>query len=351
MLYQTDLRKSLENFSLGVYSLIMRRFIKILTLSLLFSQILTPANASFNSPINLENPRVVPVFGQLQLQGVTIDAVWSGYLYSPRIVFSAAHSNYKFDNNGNRILSEMALDTVGKPNSNAFDKTGRVKVIKTFIGDYKLTSSGSVNDFIVYVLERDLVPISKGNLLTAEIEKELVAVQSEVKIHGYGEYQDRCPGQPGPCNSFRDPKMRTSEFPRSPTGIMKLVAPSYFPWLSSDQKTDFANETLVSDNLACSGDSGGPVTAVYKGTSYYLGIALSGANVRACGAGRVNDPTKPYGYFSPVYKHLDLIKAAEDFIKVNSATTSKTTITCSKGKSVKKISGANPKCPKGFKRT
>ncbi|MFM7542503.1 MAG: hypothetical protein ACKO2I_03500, partial [Actinomycetales bacterium] len=75
----------------------MRRFIKMLTLSLFFFQILTPANASLNSPINLENPRVVPIFGQPE--GVTSDnAGWSGYLYSPRIVFSAAHSNYKFDN-------------------------------------------------------------------------------------------------------------------------------------------------------------------------------------------------------------------------------------------------------------
>ena len=328
----------------------MRRFIKILTLSLLFSQILTPANASI-SPINLENPRVVPVFGRIQIQGVTVDAVWSGYLYSPRIIFTAAHSNYTFDNNGNRILSGMAVDTVGKPNSNAFDKTGRVKVIKTFVGDYKQSLAGDVNDFIVYVLERDLVPISKGNLLTAEIEKELVAVQSEVKIHGYGEYQDRCPGQPSPCKPLTDPKMRVSEFPRSPTGIMKLVAPSYFPWMSPHTITSLANETLVSENFGCSGDSGGPVTIVYKGTPYYLGSALNGSNSRACGAGRVDDPTKAYAYFSPVYKHLDLIKAAEDFIEANPATTSKTTITCSKGKSVKKISGANPKCPKGFKKT
>ena len=329
----------------------MRRFIAIIALSILFFQIFTPANASLNSPINLENPRVVPIFGQPE--GVTSDnAGWSGYLYSPRIIFSAAHSNYKFDNNRNRILSEPALITVGKPNSSASDLTGRVKVIKTFVGDYKLTFSGSVNDFIVYVLERDLVPISKGNLLTAEIEKELVAVQSEVKIHGYGEYQDRCPGQPGPCKKtdFRDPKMRTSELPRSPTGIMKLVAPSYFPWMSSDQKVNLANETLVSDNLACSGDSGGPVTTIYKGAPYYLGSALSGSNTRACGAGFVDDPTQAFGYFSPVYKHLHLIKAAEDFIEANPATTSKTTITCSKGKLIKKISGANPKCPKGFKK-
>jgi hypothetical protein len=329
----------------------MGRFIAAVVLSVFISGTVNPANASLNSPINLENPRVVPIFGQPE--GVTSDnAGWSGYLYSPRIVFSAAHSNYRFDNNGNRILSEPALITVGKPNSSASDQTSRVKVIKTFVGDYKLTSTGSQNDFIVYVLEKDLVPISKGNLLTAEIEKELVAVQSEVKIHGYGEYQDRCPGKPGPCKKtdFRDPKMRTSELPRSPTGIMKLVAPSYFPWMSPDQKANLANETLVSDNLACSGDSGGPVTTVYKGTPYYLGSALSGGNTRACGAGVVDDPSKAFGYFSPVYKHLDLIQTAEDFIKANPTTESKKSITCIKGKLEKKISGSNPKCPKGFKK-
>ena len=329
----------------------MKRYLGIIATSILFSQILSPAYASLNAPINLENPRVVPMFGQPE--GLTSpNAGWSGYLYSPRIVFSAAHSNYKFDNNGNRILSEPALITVGRPNSAASVQTGRVKVIKTFVGDYKLTSGGGVNDFIVYVLEQDLVPIAKGNLLTAEIEKELVAVQSEVRIHGYGEYQDRCPGKPGPCKKtdFMDPKMRTSELPRSPTGSMKLVAPSYFPWMTSDLKANLANETLVSDNLACSGDSGGPVTAIYKGTPYYLGSALSGSNVRACGAGVVNDPTKALGYFSPVYKHLDLIKAAEDFIKANPATKLKSTITCIKGKLEKKVTGANPKCPAGFKK-
>jgi hypothetical protein len=313
----------------------------------------TTAEASLNSPINLENPRVVPIYGQ-QNSSQTVDrAGWSGYLYSSRIVFSAAHSHFRFDNAGNRILSEAPYITVGMPNSAASDKTGRVKVIKTFVGDYRSSSVGGLNDFIVYVLERDLVPISPGKLLTSEIEKELVAINSEVKLHGYGEYQDRCvPEETPPCKEDRnDPKKRTSELPRSPTGSMKLVPSSYFSWLSGVQLKDLANETLLSDNLACSGDSGGPVTALYKGEAIYLGTTPLGFTPGYyCGAGRSRVSEKPIGFFSPVYKHRDLIEAAENFINANSAPATNTSITCYKGKLTKKISSKNPKCPKGYKK-
>jgi hypothetical protein len=361
--------KSVIAMDLGSYysPSIMRRLITAIAVSILFSQIPTPASASLNAPINLENPRVVPIFGQ-PLDVVSPVAGWSGYLYSPRIVFSAAHSHYKFDNNGNRILSESALITVGKPNSAASEVNGRVKVIKTFVGDFNVSG---MNDFIVYVLEKDLVPISTGKLLTPEIEKELVAAQSEVRIHGYGEYQDRCPGQPGPCKKtdFRDPNMRTSELPRSPVGSMKVVAPSYFPWLAGVQKENLANHILLSDVLSCSGDSGGPTTTLYRGEPIYLGTSPSGQNVRACGAGVIDDPTKVLGFLSPVYKHLNLISQAEAFIKENPSSTStptpavqptptpvtstavkKITITCTKGKVIKKVSGTAPKCPAGYKK-
>jgi hypothetical protein len=58
--------------------------------------------------------------------------------------------------------------------------------------------------------------------------------------------------------------------------------------------------------------------------------------------------------FSPVYKHLDLIKQAEEFIKQQPVTKKSTkgnstiTITCVKGKLTKKVSGPNAKCPSGF---
>ena len=340
--------------------MVRKKIFKAVLASILLIPSISPANAGLDAPINLDNPRVVPIYG-----GPFDAAGWSGYLYSSRVIFSAAHSNYKFDSNGNRILNEPAVITVGRPNSSAKDFNGRVRVIKTFVGDYKMSKVGGLNDFIVYVLEKDLVSISNGKLLTVDIEKELVAAQTEVIVHGYGEYRDRCtPEETLPCKKdWNNPNQRTSELPRSPKGSMKLVAPSYFPWLNSDRKEALSNETLLSDNLSCSGDSGGPVTALYKGESIYLGTTPSAfTDGYFCGAGTSRTATRPSGYFSPVHKHLDLLKEAEAFVAqqtapiasnkktVTTPNLKKTTITCIKGKATKKFTAVKPKCPTGYKK-
>ena len=155
--------------------------------ALIFSS--TPVSqAGLNAPVNLDNPRAVPIFGQQEPSQVNLMAGWSGFLYSPRIVFSAAHAHYRFDNNGDRILIAPKFITVGKPNSSTKDAESRAKVIKTFVGDYKKSSTGwPLNDFIVLVLDRDLASISPANLMTAEIEAELVKARAEIVFHGYGE--------------------------------------------------------------------------------------------------------------------------------------------------------------------
>jgi hypothetical protein len=82
-------------------------------------------------------------------------------------------------------------------------------------------------------------------------------------------------------------------------------------------------------------------------------------NFYACGA--TNAPAnekhpREMGFISPVFKHLDLIKQAEDFlakqVTVQTSPTSKpaASITCVKGKLTKKVSGPNAKCPKGYKK-
>ena len=318
----------------------------------LLIQLNSPANAGLGATINLENPRVVPLYGQQSASQINDNAGWSGYLYSSRIIFSAAHSNYMLDNNGKRILIEPPFITAGKPNSSAKDKNGRVRVIKTFVADFKPAQ----NDFIIYVLEKDLVPMQPSKLLTAEIEKELTTAKATVAFHGYGEYRDRCaPGEINPCKKDWDnPNHRTSELPRI---ILMNLAPfsdSYFKIWAEDQRVGL-QETIISNPQACPGDSGGPITTIYKGNLIYLGMGLDAGNVYACGAGgsksKENDEDA-FGYFSPIHKHLDLLKEAETFVAQQASTQGKTkvSITCVKGKIIKNVTGTSPKCPAGYKK-
>ena len=313
------------------------------------------SQAGLNAPVNLDNPRAVPIFGQQGPTEVNLMAGWSGYLYSPRIVFSAAHSHYRFEANGDRILNEPKYITVGKPNSSVKSTEGRAKVIKTFVGDYKKSSMGGQNDFIVLVLDRDLASISAAKLMTAEDEAELVKARAEVVFHGYGEYRDRCdPGQKNPCAEDRNnPNKSPSELPR----IMRsnLAPKSDFPWLQGQQLTDVAKETLLTNLSSCPGDSGSGMTTTYKGKVIYVGQAFSsGMNFYACGASNAPANEKhprELAVFSPIYKHLDLIKQAEDFV-AQQVTVKKpaSSITCIKGKLTKKVFDPNAKCPKGYKK-
>jgi hypothetical protein len=316
--------------------------------SILLIPSITPANAGLDAPVNLDNPRVVPIYG-----GPFDAASWSGYLYSSRIVFSAAHSHYNFEN-GNLTYKELREITVGKPNSSAKDSSGRVKVVKLFLADFKtIPSGGAINDFVIYVLERDLVPMVPGKLITPEINQELVEAKAEVEFHGYGEYRDRCaPGQSPPCKKdWQNPNQRTSEFPRM--SVMKL-SPVLSSWMDSQKMSEMANERFISNPQGCPGDSGGPITTIYKGERIYLGMGLNGNEGYACGAsGSLGNKPNSYGHFSPVYKHLDLIKEAEAFVAQQTApvaSTKKTTITCIKGKVTKKFTAINPKCPTGYKK-
>jgi hypothetical protein len=102
------------------------------------------------------------------------------------------------------------------------------------------------------------------------------------------------------------------------------------------------------------------LTTTYKGEVIYVGQGIStGMNFYACGA--TNAPAnekhpREMGFISPVFKHLDLIKQAEEFIaqqagpKKSTASKTASSITCVKGKVSKKVSGPNAKCPKGYKK-
>jgi hypothetical protein len=196
--------------------------------------------------------------------------------------------------------------------------------------------------------------------MTAETEAELVNARAEVVFHGYGEYRDRCaPGEKNPCKKdWNNLNQRTSELPRIVRMNLAPLSDSYFSWLTGNQRTEI-RETVISNPQGCPGDSGGPITTAYKGDLIYLGQGLAGANVYACGAGdskSKENSLDSFGWFSPIYKHLDLLKEAEAFVaqqvtaKKSATNKPASSITCVKDKLTKKFIGPNAKCPKGYKK-
>jgi len=346
----------------------MKRKISLLLVSLLWLPIqgVSHTHAALNAPIDLTNPRVVPVYGAQSGPTIYIgrDAFFSGFLYSPRIVFSAAHSEYRFDESGNKIGKSFPEIYVGLPNSKAADETGLVRVEKRIIATNYRSNNGLLDDFVIYILEKDLLPIEPATLLTPEIELDLIANKVPVRVHGYGEYVDRClAGDTPPCRKTE----RSSEFPRSLSSF--LVTRAEAEAAMGYSMPNLANHLTILNGrtgFGCSGDSGGSITATYRSQEIYLGPTPNGNGVYACGAAGQMHSSGGVNYSSPVYKHLDILKEAEEYVagqraRENAAAASKAaqekavtnkkkTISCYKGKVIKKVTALNPKCPAGYKK-
>ena len=323
-----------------------------------------PAVASLNGSVDYSNPRIVPF-----LTSMTTDApAGSGFLYSSRIVLTAGHLAYGFDQSGN-IVPLVRENYVGLPNTKITATTPRMKVIKQFTAKtYRSTPTGALDDFAVFVLEKDLINAEPVPLLTPEIEKELVASKAQVRLHGFGIFEDA-------CKSGENPPCKLTDFnpSREPRAISANIYPmESFQNLVGYTQPQFANELLFfhqGKESMCNGDSGGSLTTTYKGALLYVANIGTAQGIYACGQGRY-DGKGGINYSAPVYRHLDIIREAEAFVAAQIAEEKKSgavqptsspsapalsqakkkTITCVKGKAIKKVTDFNPKCPAGYKK-
>jgi hypothetical protein len=134
----------------------------------------------------------------------------------------------------------------------------------------------------------------------------------------------------------------------------------------------------------CAGDSGGSLTTTYNGKLLYLSNIGTGGFTYGCGLGGGYDGKGGFQYSPQIYKMVDLIKQAENFVVEQIAiedsaakakaeaeakaaaelkakkeaeakaaaakNIKKSTINCIKGNLTKKVTAVNPKCPKGYKK-
>jgi hypothetical protein len=280
----------------------MRQRIAIL-LSIITLVFPNSASASLNGKEDYSEPRIVAI-SLSEIIGSGPWANYSGYLYSPRIVFSAGHM---------KNHDEFSQFYVSHPNQKLKVGMETIKSVKVlFPATYKTKIDS--DDFSIIILERPLAEIAKAPLISRELLAQAISAKTSMKVTGFGVYQDICEEQKekAPCQFKGD---RTSLVPRSS---------EMMPWSASEIKEKYNRyQEEVADHLfmtsaykggPCGGDSGGSTTVAINGINYYVGTVPSGFwNAYACGQsdGSVGDTL---GYTAPVYKFLDLIAVAEKYV-------------------------------------
>jgi hypothetical protein len=310
----------------------------------LFSNI-NISHAVWNGSIDLENKRAVSVhFGQYTLY------CSSGFLYSPRIVFTAAHVLHPGDDRIVEHFKPAPSDWiwVGMPNAKIKSGTTRIQAEKIFISDeYKSrdfwTKNGNrvtrINDFAVIILKKPIfINDKKVELLTPELHQSFIDSAESVKFSGYGATKSQELGKS--CDN-RQP------YSHEATVINKNIYTDRLIWTSTLNVKVNAGMPNT-----CDGDSGSGYIKHYFDKYIYLGAVGSGGwQNHNCGSYEPFLNLDSVGGADPVYLFKDLIAEAEKYVADNPyIENKKNIIICIKNKTIKKIIAINPACPAGFKK-
>ena len=333
---------------------------------------------------------------------VHIQGNTSGFLYSERIILTAAH-----------VLNQLRIQPNGDTDGFVFapglaDKSNakRYKIIKAFIPKTFIDSDFSKNiqafdDFAIVVIDEDMPLKAKVKIATEDQMRRFAKDKSEVVMIGYGLQSGS--QRKSPQDIIRAPHKMTG-YLYTPEMMVEHhrqynLRPS--SWTTSDWGTNSNQKT----GSICSGDSGSGYFVEENSVRYYVGTAGNGGESSNCKAdGTFSLTTGGFmANFPSPNKFLDLIKSAETFVEEQKKTQlvkaeearlaaelkakqeaeakaaelkaqqeaeakaaaelkakqeaeakagalKKTTITCLKGKLVKKVTAVKPVCPKGYKK-
>lgn len=316
----------------------------------LVSTITTPANAVWKGTPNSEDKRTVPIlFDSSRVYCA------SGFIYSPRIIFTAAHNIFVENDLVKDQVTKRNSIWVGYPNDTLTPGVRRVSVEKFFIPEgYKSRTAWTggdritrINDFAVLVLKSPLPTDNKPvELLTPELHDQYIQSNEQINLTGYGTQLREQAGQE--CENRRPSSYQS-------TMTSKTISAGSQSWTST-------LNTSVAPGMPnlCDGDSGAGYTKLLSDKYIYLGAAgAGGKNQHNCETYQPALNSEAINGADPVYLFTDLIAQAEKYVVDNpyvepiiaqTKVAKKATISCVKGKAIKKVSGVNPKCPVGFKK-
>lgn len=331
-----------------IYNMIKK--ILISTLLFLFFIQTNLANAVWKGTPNLENKRVVPIFDH-----PTFEWCSSAFLYSPRIVFTAAHVLFNLDDRQEKHITPISNAWVGFPNSIVSRNSKRIKSQKILIApEYKSRDfwlGGNTitreNDFAVVVLESPLpIDDKKVELLTPELHQQYINSGEQIDMSGYGRQTPEDMKNNSPCKDY--------------SSFQSKVIGSDFSTRGPRWTATLNTRVGIGMPNLCDSDSGSGYTKIFPDKYIYLGAAGAGSwDQHNCASWEPNINRETTNGAYPVYLYKDLIAEAEKYVAdnpyvapktTNTGFNNKTTITCVKGKTIKKINKINPVCPTGFKK-
>jgi hypothetical protein len=309
---------------------------------------------------------------------VHIQGNTSGFLYSERIILTAAHvlKQLRIQPNGDTTGFVYAPGLADKTSAKRYQIV-KAYIPKTFIDSDPSKSIQPIDDFAIVVIDEDMPLKVKVKIATEDQMKRFAQEKAKVEMVGYG---------------LQSGSQRTNpqELLRAPH---KMISNLLTPEMMIDHYNQYqtrpgfwrtiewgANSNRAS-GTACSGDSGSGYFVEENNIRYYVGTAGNGLGNSNCKAdgNYSSGPGGAMSWFPSPNKFVDLIKIAEAFVeekkksdllkaeeaaakakeaeakaaaeaKAKSAEPKKTIITCLKGKLVKKVTAVKPTCPKGYKK-
>ena len=244
------------------------------------------------------------------------NAVWvmgaSGFLYSDRIVFTAAHTADFFGDAG-------YLFAPGVKNGPDNKKYRAQKILNAPTYRARVgTDNTRVDDFAIIIL-RESMPVRNSVQVASPSDIEtFIREKAPVEMVGYG---------------FQNEAMRTdlqARYNNSPHKMKSVLVSGtdLRQYYSTNAGLLSPNQTILDlgvpnnqkDGSVCDGDSGAGFYVEKGNVRYYLGaVGGSQAGITNCYGDRYGDQTRwrsigGMSGITPTYKFLALIKEAEDFV-------------------------------------
>jgi hypothetical protein len=240
------------------------------------------------------------------------NAVWvmgaSGFLYSDRIVFTAAHTADYFGEAGYLFAPGVKI---GQDNKKYFaQKILKAPTYRARVGK----DNTRVDDFAIIILRESMPVRNSVQVASAADIETFIREKAPVEMVGYG-YQS--------VAMRNDLQARNTMSPHKMTSILvggadlRKYLDAYPQWHQPNQTIlDFGIPNNDKDGSVCDGDSGAGFFVQKGNVRYYLGaVGGSQAGITNCNAplGRFA-PNGGMSGISPTHKFLALIKEAEDFV-------------------------------------